>query len=587
MDTTCEAYVDLIAGIQIQIDKNLFTEEKVKEWRKNHLNKASSKYEKGECVTTLIENHTDLRLTLTNVPAILRKGAASYLKLHPNIKALANTVDKAYSTPFGIRTSIKEILNPKPYLNSLNSSLNLMGPSRKSLPATSPNKLHPPSKPSTPSQPTTGANSKTKSVSSCVITKLSTQEKAEEQARQAREKELLEKAEKDKRLQEVIERNLKQIQEDQANQEPGNLEVSLYSLNDYLFQDRRDKLKSKEDEVQNELVNCGLSSPATVSSKTPSKTQSQAQDQQNDGNLIEETLSFQIATYRRLIAEDTDIERTHRTMAKLEEAMAELKRTQPSQPSLNSNPNTQAKVPTTQPNLNKELIQKELRHYSYTLDKIKRYNRHITVLETHLDTGTTPRTLDRNRFPQAFNKQNQDLNDEINKIITNAQIQMMQATVRFLKQENEKLNKHAKEKEETLNKQGAEEETKRAKEAMEKNDEKEKIAMSKVEKRVKEKELREKGENQEDEEARGEREKPKKQRERYQRQRKEETREKEGRHDYNHRSRYNQRDHHNGPRSSNNYGSNHNNHGNSYGDRNYKPSLAERLSFPENHPYRK
>lgn len=585
MDTTYEAYVDLIAGIQQQVNKNVFTEAKVCEWKKNHANlkKRSSKYTtEGECVTTLIESHSDLQLTLTHVPAILRKGAATYLKLHSSLKTLANSIDSASNTPFGIRTNIKEILNPKPYLTSLNSSLNLMGNARKSFSTTPANKPQSPSQPTTPSQPSTSAISQTKSVSSCVIRKMTPEEKAQENAREAREKELLEKAEKEKRLQEAIEKNLKQIQVDQ---ETGNLDISLYSLKNYLFQDRRDKLNSRENEVDNELINCGLSSPATTSNKTPSKTQSQAQSRQSDANLIEETLSFQIATYRQLLAEDNDINRKYQTMAKLEKAMEELKRMQPSQ-NLTSNPNTQAKIPTTQPNLNKELIQKELRHYSYTLDKIKRYNRHITVLETHLDTGTTPRTLDRNRFPQAFNKQNQDLNDEINKIIANAQIQMMQATVRFLKQENEKLNKHAKEKEETLNKQGAEEEIKRAKEAMEKNDEKEKIAMSKVEKRVKEKELKGRGEKQEGEEARGEREKPKQQRERYQRRRKEETREKEGRHDYNHRSYYNQRDH-NGPRRNNNYGSNHNNHGNSYGDRNYKPSLAERLSFPEKHPYRK
>jgi hypothetical protein len=589
MDTTYEAYMDLIAGIQTQVDKNQLTEDKVNEWRKNHVNlrKASQKYKsKGECATTLIESHADLQLTLTHVPAILRKGAASYLKLHSNLKTLANSIDSATNTPFGIRSNIKEILNAKPYLNSYNSGLNLMK-NRNSLSATSPNKPPTPGKPSTPSQ-ATNVNPQTRSVSHCIVRKLTTEEKAEEN-RKAMERELLEKAEKEKSLQEAIEKNLKQIQEDQANQEPGNLEVSLYSPNNYLFQGRRDNLRSKEDEVQNELVNCGLSSPATVSNKTPSRTQSQAQNQQNDDDLIEETLSFQIATYKRLIAKDNDIERTHKTMAKLEKAMAELKRIQQSQPSKNltSNPNTQAKVPTTQPNLNKELIQKELRHYRYTLDKIKRYNRHITVLETHLETGTTPRTLDRNRFPQAFNKQNPDLNEEINKIITNAQTQMMQATVRFLKQEKEKLSEHAREKEETLNKQGAEEETKKTKEAIEKDNEKDKVAMDKVEKRVKEKELKERGENKEEEEPRGEKKKPNRPKERYQRQEKEGGKE-EGRQGFNHRSRYNSGNHNNGTRSyNNNYRSNHNNHGNSYGNRNYKPNLAERLSFPENHPYRK
>jgi hypothetical protein len=414
-------------------------------------------------------------------------------------------------------------------------------------------------------------------------------EKAAEQARIAREKELLEKAAEDKKLQEIIESNLKQIQADQAdqanlvdqaNQQTGNLDVSLYSLENYLFKDRRDQHKSRDEEVQNELINCGLSSPPTTSSKTQRETPSQAQSQESDGNLIGETLSFQIMTYRKLIAEDNNIERKYLTMAKLEKAMEELRRIQPSPPSQNSNPNAQAReqIPTTQPHL-KELIEKELKHFSYTLDKIKRYKRHITVLETHLETGTTPRTLDRNRFPQAFNQHNPDLNKEIDTIINNAQIQMMQATIQFLKSENAKLNEHAKEKEEALTKKGAGAETKKARESIEKEDAKDKVAMDKVEKRVREKELRKEGASKERENKRQEREEPKEQRERYQR--KEERR--EGRQANNYRSCYNSRNYDNSSRShNNNYRSNPNNYRNSY----YKQNLEERLSFPENHPYR-
>ena len=67
--------------------------------------------------------------------------------------------------------------------------------------------------------------------------------------------------------------------------------------------------------------------------------------------------------------------------------------------------------------------------YTNLYQKSLSYRNHIRILETHLESNTTPKALDRNQFPNAILKHDSQLNDEIESIILDTQKQIMNTTI--------------------------------------------------------------------------------------------------------------------------------------------------------------
>ena len=76
--------------------------------------------------------------------------------------------------------------------------------------------------------------------------------------------------------------------------------------------------------------------------------------------------------------------------------------------------------------------------YLNTLDKVQKYNQHISILTAYHDNESTPKSLDRSRFPPPLLPRDTILTKKIDEVIKRCQQELIQTTINHLTDLNDK-----------------------------------------------------------------------------------------------------------------------------------------------------